>query len=96
MNVVARRTLKEFWIRHAEARAPLDAWYRLCVAADFDCFADVKTKFRSVDQVKDKLVFNIGGNNFRLVCGINYRRRHMWIKWVGTHAEYSKLDVSSL
>jgi len=74
----------------------MEVWYKQATLGTFNSFADVKARFPSADAVGDKLVFNVGGNNFRIVCKIAYGRRVMFIKWVGTHAEYDELDVSTL
>lgn len=97
MNVVARRTLVAFWTRHPTAQAPLSSWYRIAEGAEWRTFADVRATFNSADQVGDgKVVFNIGGNNYRLVGLIAYRTQRVFILWVGTHAEYDKIDVTRL
>ena len=94
--MIAKRTLRQFWIRHANSEAPLKAWYRGSVQAEWKSYADVRSTFKATDHVGDRLVFNVGGNSYCVVCGINYEGQTMFIKWVGTHAEYDKLDVTKL
>lgn len=79
------------------AAAPLSAWYRIARRARWRSFADVRNTFNSVDQVAgSKLVFNIGGNNYRLVVLAAYQTQRLFVLWVGPHAEYDKIDVASL
>lgn len=97
MNVIAKRKLRDFWeARHAKAKAPMETWFRLATTANWRSFADVRTTFPSADLVGDKFVFNVGGNNYRVVCFIRFGGSVMFIKWVGTHAEYDKLGAQEL
>ena len=97
MQVIAKRTLREFWQRgHSKAQTPLENWFKLASAAQWNSFADVKATFPSADWVGDRLVFNVGGNNYRLICFVRFASQVMYVKWVGTHAEYDKLDMSAL
>lgn len=94
MQIIARRTLKRFWHRHAGAEKPLRAWYMVVKAATWYGPADVKKQFgNAVDFVADsRLIFDIGGNKFRLVVHVAYRFKRVLIKFVGTHKEYDKID----
>ena len=74
----------------------MENWFNLASKADWTSFADARSTFPSVDLVGDKLVFNVGGNNYRIVCFARFPARVMFIKWVGTHAEYDKLDIGQL
>ena len=97
MNVVARRTLVEFWTRHPRARRPLSAWYDLARAAELQTPQDVRDDFNSVDFVGDnRVIFDIGGNNYRLVVRISYPFKQVLVKFVGTHAEYDRIDPASV
>jgi len=70
--------------------------FNLASKADWTSFADACATFPSVDLVGDKLVFNVGGNHYRVICFARFPAHVMFIKWVGTHAEYDKLDISQL
>jgi mRNA interferase HigB len=96
MNVIAKRTLREFYGAHAKAKGPMESWHKECTRANWSKFADVKEVYHSADLVGNKIVFNIGGNNYRIVCKVDFSGQVMFIKWVGTHAEYDRLDVSKL
>jgi mRNA interferase HigB len=97
MNVIAKKTLRDFWEGgHANARAPMQTWYKLASSAEWKSFADVRATFPSTDLVGDKLIFNVGGNSYRIICFARFSGQVMFDKWVGTHAEYDKLDVREL
>ena len=98
MQVIARRTLKLFWLRHPRAEVPLRTWYTVVTGANWSGPADVKAQFGpTVDFVGDnRLIFDIGGNKFRLVVHVAYSYRRVLIKFVGTHAEYDRIDAETI
>lgn len=97
MRVIARRTLREYGDRVPEAKAQLDAWYHEAIVADWKSPADIKEKYASASILKSgRVVFNIAGNNFRLVVGINYVACIVYIKFIGTHAEYDKINAQEV
>jgi mRNA interferase HigB len=97
VNVIARRTLVAFWTRRSEAKSAVSSWYAVVRKASWGSFADVKATFNSADAVGGgKVVFDIGGYNYRLVGLVGYRSKRVYILWVGTHAEYDKIDVAEL
>ena len=93
---MAKRTLREFWEHYPNAEEPLLAWYREVVREDWDTPAKVKAKYRSVSFVGDRVGFNIKGNDYRLVVWINYPYRMVYVRFVGTHAEYDAVDVEEV
>lgn len=98
MRVIARRTLRELWeAGHADAEAPLRAWFAETQAADWATMADIKARYAHASVVDSgRVVFNIGGKKCRLVVKLWFPGRVVWIKFIGTHADYDRLDVSSL
>ena len=97
MRIIAKRTLRAFWKRHADAEEPLLAWYREVEREDWDTPAKVKAKYSSASIVGgNRVVFNIKGNDYRLVVRINYPYRVVYIRFVGTHAEYDAIDVEEV
>ena len=95
MNVVTARKLQEFWTKHPNAKGPLSAWLKIVKRADWKDTHDVKADFRSADFIEDnRVIFNIGGNNYRLVVRISYTFKQILVKFVGTHAEYDKIDAA--
>ena len=97
MRIIAKRPLREFWERHPNAEEPLLAWYREAVREDWDTPAKVKAKYRNASIVGgNRVVFNIKGNDYRLVVKINYPYRTVYVRFVGTHAEYDAVDVEEV
>lgn len=98
MQVVAKRTLRQFWERHPQAETPLRAWFAVASAARWSGPAEVERAFgAAVDFVGDnRLIFDIAGNRYRLVVHVAYRFRRVLIKFVGTHAEYDRIDPESV
>ena len=100
MRVIALSTLKRFWVQHpeyADAIDPALAWYRHARQADWASPAEVKRDFGNASILKDgRVVFNIAGNKYRLVVWINYAFRVVYIRFLGTHAEYDKIDVQTI
>lgn len=94
MQIIAKRTLREFWERHPLAETPLRSWYALAAAATWSGPADIKTMFgATVDFVSDnRLIFDIGGNKFRLIVHVAYGYGRVLVKFVGTHKDYDKID----
>jgi mRNA interferase HigB len=97
MRIVAKRALREFWEQFPETQEPLLAWYREVEKEDWDGPAKVKEKYRSASIIKgSRVVFNIKGNDSRLVVKVNYPYRMIYIRFVGTHAEYDKINVEEV
>jgi len=94
MQIIARRTLKLFWERYPQAETPLVLWYARVAKAVWAGPQDVKATFgTTVDFVGDnRLIFDVGGNKFRLIVHVAYPFRRVLIKFVGTHAEYDAID----
>ncbi|MEK7244416.1 MAG: type II toxin-antitoxin system HigB family toxin [Pseudomonadota bacterium] len=98
MRIVAVSTLKEFWSqpgRH-DAEQPLRAWVHIVKAAAWARPTDVKQIFRSADILRGgRVVFNVGGNKYRLVAAVHYRGQRAYIRFIGTHKEYDKIDAET-
>jgi mRNA interferase HigB len=100
MRIIAKRTLRQFWEAHQRNRAaktPLEDWYAQAGAADWATPAEVKAQFGDASILQGgRVVFNIGGNKYRLVVRINYPYRVVYIRFVGTHAEYDEIDAGKI
>jgi len=98
MQILSKKTLREFWARHNQAEAPLLAWYLLVDKAVWSGPQDVKAMFgASVDFVGDnRLIFDIAGNKYRLIVHVAYGYRRVLIKFVGTHAEYDRINPGNV
>ena len=99
MRIVSRKALREFWNQrqYADSEQPLKAWFREASRADWSDPAEIKALYRSASIVgKNRVVFNIGGNKYRLVVSVNYPYRMMYIRFVGTHRQYDEIDVTEI
>lgn len=97
MRVIAVGTLKAFWTRHSRAEQPLKAWYDEVRAAKWATPQDIKDAYASASFLRNnRVVFNIKGNDFRLIVAVAYRAQIVYIKFVGTHAEYDEVDADSV
>jgi mRNA interferase HigB len=97
MRIIAFRTLREFWGRHPQAEIPLRGWYTEASHADWKTPAGIKAVHRSASFLaKNRVVFNIKGNDFRLVVAVRYTQGLMFIRFVGTHAEYDRIDATTI
>lgn len=90
MRVISLKKLRSFWQdpRNANAEVPLRAWYRVVRHADWKNFADVKATYNATDQTGNKVIFDVGGNKFRLIAVIDYERHKLFVRHVLTHKEY--------
>ncbi len=95
MTIAGRTLIEKFVRKHANARAPLAAWLDDAELAEWKTPQDIKDRYRSADFLPgNRVIFNIGGNNFRLVVLVMYRNGKLLIQKVGTHAEYSKWKLT--
>ena len=86
-----------FWEQHPDAMEPLLAWHHEVLKEDWDTPAKVKAKYGNASIVgNNRVIFNIKGNTYRLVVKINYHYRIVYVRFVGTHAEYSEVDVEEV
>lgn len=98
MQIVALRTLRQFWERHPQAETPIKVWYGIASKAEWTSPADIKKQFGpSVDFVGDnRVIFDLAGNKFRLVVHISYTYRRALVKFIGTHAEYDRINAETI
>lgn len=103
MRIIARKTLRQFVERlrgskdRKSVKSALDAWFYEVLRADWKTPADVLKAYANASIVgSDRVVFNIKGNDYRLVAAINYRHQIVFIKWIGTHADYDEIDVKTV
>jgi mRNA interferase HigB len=90
MRVISRRALREFWEKHSTAQPGLLLWYERISIARFQTFSELRQVFPSADLVRNFTVFNIGGNNYRLITYIDYRYQIVFIRAILIHSEYDK------
>lgn len=100
VRIIAKRTLRRFWEanpRNAAARTPLEDWHAQVSEADWPTPADLKAQFADASVLKGgRVVFNIGGNKFRLVVRINFAYRVVYVRFIGTHAGYDAIDANTI
>ena len=97
MRVIAIATLREYWQVHPDCEQPLKEWYIKTCRSNWKSLSDMRKDFNSVDYVgNQRYVFNIKGNNYRLVVAVKFTPSLVYIRFVGTHEEYDKTDVSSI
>ena len=96
VRIIKRKTLVEFYSAHKETKSQLEAWYYEVKNSNWNNPAEVKKKYGSASIVGNKVVFNIKGNKFRLVTEINYQMKIVFIRFIGTHNEYNRINVEEL
>jgi mRNA interferase HigB len=97
MRVIAVSTLRTFWKRHPDAEQPLKAWFEVETNASWSQPSDIKERYRSASILKNRrIVFNIRGNDYRLVVAIAYKLQVVYVKFVGTHKEYDAVDAETV
>ena len=97
MRILSTGTLSDFWERHPDAAAPLQAWVAEVKQASWRTPADLKGRYPRASVIGGgRVVFRIKGNRYRLVARINYERQDVLIKFIGTHAEYDRIDAEEV
>ncbi len=98
MHIISKKKLTDYYQKYPQAKEALEDWYTKTKKSSWICFADVRATFNSADSVGNQhYVFNIKGNDFRLIVVVQFKHQHVFIRWIGTHAEYDKIkDVSLL
>lgn len=97
MRIISRRRLVDFWEIHPDAEQPLRAWYTETKRAHWNSPTEIKAIHRSASILpNNRVVFNIKGNTYRLVVVVEYTQEKMFIRFVGTHAEYDRIDATSI
>lgn len=97
MRVIALRTLRDFWERHADSRSSIEAWYSDAKHADWKSPAEIKAMCRNASILGDnRVVFNLIGNDYRLVVRIAYGFGIVYIRFIGTHREYDQIDAEMI
>jgi len=95
--VIAQKIINEFAVRYPLSAGPLNNWYKQVKIADWSNFSEVKMTFNTVDSVgNDRYVFDISGNKYRIVAMIHFKHRTLYIRFIGTHAQYDELSKKGL
>jgi mRNA interferase HigB len=98
VRVISRRTLRTFWrAGHPDAEQPLRAWFAEVSKAAWKSTAEIKRRYPSASVIDaERVVFNIGGNKYRLAVKLWFPGQAVWIKFIGSHKQYDQIDVSRL
>lgn len=97
MHVIARSTLREFWKKHKDAEQPLRSWFSEGSKAGWDTPAEIKDQYRSASVLKNqRVVFDLCGFKYRLVVRINYKYQIVYVRFIGTHKEYDKVNAEEI
>jgi mRNA interferase HigB len=97
MRIIAFSTLRMFWEKHPDTEMPLRAWYAEASRAVWRTPADIKAAYRNASfTAQNRVVFNIKGNDYRLVVAVHYDRGQMFVRFVGNHRQYDKINVETI
>ena len=97
MRVISKKILLEFWEKHSDSEQQLKSWFQETSNAEWNSPNDIKIEYPSASILSNnRVVFNIKGNKYRLIVRINYDYKMAWIRFVGTHSEYDKIDANKI
>ncbi len=97
MRVIAKKILREFWKKHTDSEEQLKTWYKEASRAKWSDPTDIKKEYIKASILKgSRVIFNIYGNKYRLVVEINYKRQWVFIRFIGTHKDYDRIDANKI
>jgi mRNA interferase HigB len=97
LRVIAKKTLRDFWEKHKDCEQQLMAWYQEAEKANWQNPNEIKKEYPSASIIgNNRVVFNIKGNNYRLIVKLNYEYKIVWIRFIGTHAAYDKINANEI
>ncbi|MCC6600798.1 MAG: type II toxin-antitoxin system HigB family toxin [Crocinitomicaceae bacterium] len=97
MRVISKKILREFWEKHSDSQEQLTSWFRETSNANWKSPREIKKEYPSASFLEDnRVVFNIKGNRYRLIVRINNDHQMIWVRFVGTHAQYDKIDATKI
>ena len=97
LRIISKKIIREFWEKHADSKQQLQSWYQETSNVKWKNTNDIKKVYPSASFLADnRVVFNIKGNTYRLIVRINYDYQMVWIRFIGTHAEYDKIDANKI
>ena len=92
MHVISKKKLQDFWERYPESKKPLEVWFKIVRMSQYRAFSELKMTFPKADKVGERIVFDIGGNKYRLIAVVHFNRFKVYVRHVLTHQEYDKGD----
>ena len=97
LRVIAKKILRDFWGKHAICEQQLKSWFREVEKAEWENPNNIKAEYPSASILaNNRIVFNIKGNSYRIIAKINYDYGMVWVRFIGTHAEYDKIDANKI
>jgi len=97
LRVIAKKILRAFWEKHSDSEQQLKSWYQEADKGNWKNLNELKTDYPNASILSDnRICFNIKGNNYRLIVKINFNFQMIWIRFIGTHAEYDKIDANKI
>ena len=97
MRIISKKTLRDFWMKHHDVEEQLKSWFQEASLAEWTAPKQIKKDFPSASfLMNNRVVFNIKGNRYRLIVRVNYDFKTIWIRFIGTHAEYDKIDATTI
>jgi mRNA interferase HigB len=97
MRIISRSALREFWAKYPETEGSLQAWYANVKRANWKTPSDVKAIYRNASFIQNnRVVFNIKGNSYRLIVAINYQYGIVYVRFVGTHQAYNRINAATI
>lgn len=97
LRIISKKILREFWEKHSDSKQQLKSWFQETSKAEWKSPKDIKNEYPSASFLVDnRVVFNIKGNAYRLITRINYDYSMIWIRFIGTHAQYDKIDANKI
>ena len=97
MRIISRQKLKQFWEKHVDSEEALKTWFKEVELAIWQSPGDIKKRYKSADPLPgNRVVFNIKGNSYRLVVQIHYNTSIVYVRFIGTHADYDKINAEKI
>jgi len=97
LRVIAKKILREFWDKHNDCEQQLKSWYQEASSAEWKNSNEIKLEYKTASIIGDnRVVFNIKGNTYRLIIKLNFDYQMIWIRFIGTHAEYDKINAKTI
>ena len=97
MRIIAKSTLRDYWIKNKDSEQSLLSWYKLANKAKWSNFNQVKEQFGTCKVLgNDRIIFKIKGNNYRLIVKISFENQLIWIRFIGTHSEYDSINAKEI
>ena len=90
MHIISKKALKDFWEKYSDSEIPLKTWFKIVKVSKYASFNELRSTFKTADKVGDKIVFNIGGNKYRLITVIHFNYGKVYVRHIMTHQEYGK------